>query len=181
MRILIITVSVLTVLIAGIVIFLGFNGLFINPVAKEQVMGPYSYAYMDFMGPYSKTFPVFAEVYKKLKNAGIENTVGIGLYHDDPAKVPADQLRSSCGSVIDESDIEKAGEIGLKTGKIDAKDSIVVEFPVKSSITYMIAPSKCYPVLTKYAKDNGYQMMAPFEVYDMPNKRMYIVMEKIKD
>jgi len=44
----------------------------------------------------------------------------------------------------------------------------------------MIAPSKCYPVLTKYAKDNAYQMAAPFEIYDMPNKRMFVVMEKIK-
>ncbi len=175
-------------IIAGVIVFigaavlgfLGFNGFFFTPVATEKIMGPYAYAYEDFTGAYSKTFPVFEKVYKTLRNGGIENEVGIGLYHDDPASVPEEKLRSSCGSIIIESDLEKALSLGLKTGKIEKKLSVVVEFPVNTNFAYMFAPSKCYPVLAKYLKEKEYKMSAPFEIYDMINKKVFVVMEIIK-
>ncbi|HOV15728.1 MAG TPA: hypothetical protein PK771_15675 [Spirochaetota bacterium] len=179
-KVVIIIGVVVAIITVAILIFLAVNGFFYNPTASEKIMGPYAYAYEDFVGPYSKTFPVFDRVYKTLSGANIENTVGIGLYYDDPAKIPANQLRSSCGSIIKEDEIEKAQSLGLKTGKIESKLSVVVEFPVKSMMAYMFAPSKCYPVLTKYLQEKGYQMAAPFEIYDMPNKKMYVVMEIIK-
>ena len=162
-----------------VIVFLSFSGFFYKPTAEEREMGPYAYAYEDFVGAYSKTFPVFNKVYTLLNDAKIENTIGIGLYHDDPAIVPENQLRSSCGSVINETDLQKAISLGLKTGKIDKKLSVIVEFPVKTTFAYMFAPSKCYPVLIKYVNEKGYKMAAPFEIYDMPNKKMFVIMEII--
>ncbi len=176
MKGIIIGVSAVAVIAAALIIVGGVNGLFYKPVAAERVMGPYNYAFEDFTGPYAKTFPVFQRVYDILTKNGIENTVGIGLYHDDPAKVPADKLRSSCGSVIKESDIVKAEQLGLKTGFIPQKNCVIIEFPVNSGLAYMFAPSKCYPVLAKYVTEKGYPLSAPFEIYDVPNKKMYVVM-----
>ncbi len=178
-RMMLIGLIVVLVIGGGLTTILGMNGLFYTPKATEKVMGPYAYAYEDFTGPYSKTFPVFSKVYKLLTDNGIVNTVGIGIYHDDPATVTAKDLRSSCGSVINPADLEKAASLGLKTGAKEAQQSIVIEFPTKSGLSYMIAPSKCYPVLTKYVTEKGYQMTAPYEVYDMPNKKMYVVMDLV--
>lgn len=180
MRGFIIGLCVLLILVIAVFAFLGANGFFYKPFAKEMKMGPYSYAYEDFTGAYSKTYPVFNKVYKMLTDANIENTIGIGLYHDDPALVEQSKLRSSCGSIIKEFDIEKAAGIGLKIGNIPMRDSVVIEFPVKSSFAYMFSPSKCYPVLEKYIADKGYKPQAPFEIYDMPNKKMFVIMEIVK-
>lgn len=174
-----IAVIIAAVGVIGVIVF-GINGLFYKPSAVEKVMGPYHFAYEDFVGPYSKTYPVFNRVYKLLTDNNILNTIGIGIYHDDPSKVASEKLRSSCGSVISESDMDKAASLGLKTGILEKKESIVVEFPVKSSLSYMLAPSKCYPVLAKYIEEKGYEMTAPYEIYDIPGKKMYVVMNITK-
>jgi len=40
---------------------------------------------------------VFDKIYKALEDEGIETTRAIGIYFDDPAAMPADELRSQCG------------------------------------------------------------------------------------
>lgn len=177
MKGIIIGVLVVFVFGGGILWFLGKNGLFVRPHAEERVMGPYMYAVKDFTGPYAKTFPVFKRVYETLTQAGIENTIGIGFYYDNPKETPANQLRSSCGSVIRNEELSKAALLGLKTGVVPEKMSVVIEFPVHSALSYMIAPAKCYAVLEKYISEKGYQQAAPFEIYDIPSKKMYVIME----
>jgi hypothetical protein len=55
------------------------------------------------------------------------------------------------GAVIDSKDASKLGSIkDIKVKTIAAGNSIVVEFPLKNALSYMIGPMKVYPVITKY-------------------------------
>lgn len=178
------TAVIVTIIMALICIvggvFLVLCGFFYTPQAKQGETGPYYYAYEDFTGSYSRTYPVFSRVYAKLNDAGIKNSIGIGIYYDDPETVPAEKLRSSCGSVIDKADEAKAAAAGLKTGYIGRTKSVIVEFPVRINFAYMFAPRKIYPVLKKYLKENNIQNGAPYEIYDVANKKMMTVIPILK-
>jgi hypothetical protein len=58
------------------------------------------------------------------------------------------------------------------------KISIVIEFPKKNMLSYMIGPIKCYPALMKYAQEKSYKMAAPYELYN--NEKILYVMEIVK-
>jgi len=51
------------------------------------------------------------EIYQTLKKAGIDQTAGIGIYYDDPAITPKDELRSEVGSVINSTDVSKVEDL----------------------------------------------------------------------
>ena len=160
-----------------VIVVLAWHGFFSTPKVSEQEMGPYSYVYDEYVGEYKNTGPVFEKVYKALQAQNISSTIGIGIYLDDPAQVPANQLRSQCGSVYDIKDSAKVAELkNFKLGSLQRQRFIVVEFPTKTSFSYMIGPAKCYPALTKYANEKGYGMAQPYEVYDMPGKMTYYIM-----
>jgi hypothetical protein len=177
-KVLIIIGSVIGAIVIAVIIYLTWLGMFSNPSVSEKEMGPYSYVYDEFVGDYRATGPVFDKVYKALKATGAESTLGIGIYLDDPAQVPAERRRTQCGSFYELKDSLKVKMLAsnLKLGMLDKQMFIVVEFPTKSSMSYMIGPMKCYPVLMKYAQDKGYGTSQPYEVYDMGNKMVYYIM-----
>lgn len=179
MKALKIILIVILVLIIGFVAFLVYMGVFSNPKAYEGVTGPYTMAYEEFVGDYKKSGVVFDKVFKQLKADGIETTRAIGIYFDDPRKVPVDKLRSHCGIVVENKDLGKFAKVKskYKVKQIKKHKSIIVEFPIKNMMSYMIAPMKCYTILVNYAKEKGYQMTMPFEFYDMPGKKILFIME----
>lgn len=162
-----------------VVVFLGYMGMFSAPGVDERGMGPYTIVYESFTGPYKDTGKVFEKVYVALKADGIETTRGLGIYYDNPADVPADKLRSDCGSVVEEADLAKLKKLGSKYNVkvIPRSESAVVEFPIKNMLSYFIGPMKCYPVLSKHAEAKGYAYGMCYELYDMPAKKIYFVME----
>ena len=98
------------------------------------------------------------KVYEILSGAGILSQTGIGIYYDDPASVSWAELRSDIGAVImpqDSSKLTNTKEIKIKT--LPAGTKIVVEFPLKNTISYMIWPMKVYPVITKYMEAKWYK------------------------
>ena len=138
-------------------------------------------AFERFVGPYSNTKVTFDNVCKKLKERGFDVKRGIGIYYDDPTKVPAKELRSDCGSIIEEKDLPRASEaqsfVELKT--IPAGKSLVTVLPIKNSMSYMFGPMKAYPAMMKYAKDKKIELAieSSYEIYDMPNKLIYYVFQ----
>lgn len=177
-----IVLGIFLIVLIGVVVFLAYIGVFSTPKATEMTTGPYTYVYEEFTGDYKKSGPVFDKVYKALENEGIKTTRGIGIYFDDPKEVPADKLRSHCGIIIEKNDLNKIEELEkkYKVGHIREHDSVVVEFPIKNMLSYMIGPMKCYPVLMKYAQKKGYKMTTSFELYDEPAKKILFVMEIVK-
>lgn len=177
-KVFIIVGSIIGLLVLVVVIYLAVMGMFSSPKATEKEMGPYCFVYEDFTGPYQNTGPVFDKVYKAMTDAGIESTLGIGVYFDNPAEVPAEKLRSQCGAIYDIADSAKVAKLlpTYKLGKIEKKTFVVVEFPIKGAMSYMIGPMKCYPVLDKYFTEKGLKAAESFEIYDMPNKVTYYIM-----
>jgi hypothetical protein len=160
-----------------IFVFLWFGGFFTKLTVVEKEMGPYTFAYQEFIGPYSKTKNVFEQVYKILVENSITSEIGIGIYFDDPKEVPADKLKSHCGSVITEEEAKKL-QGKLQTDTIPKGKAIVVDFPYKSVLSYMVGPMRVYPVLSRYALEKGYaQTTKGIEVYDIPNKVLYYYFE----
>lgn len=162
--------------------FLAYQGLLGEATITEKVVGPYAYAYEEFVGPYKDTGKVFDKVYTTLKDAGIETTKGIGVYMDNPMQVPADKLRSQCGSILEEKDMPRAVQLRdkLKLGTIPAQNSVMVELPLKNGLSYMIGPAKAYPALGKYIGERGYAAGLTYEIYDMQAKKIYYVIQVTK-
>jgi len=169
-----------SILILCVVAFLllGWSGLFAKPVAQQKMMGPYNFVYEPFVGDYRKTGKIYEKINAGLKNIGVNSQIGLGVYYDDPRSVPRENLRSDDGVVIEDKDLAKVPEIEklYKYKVIPQKESIVAELPVKNFLTYMVGPMRAYPVLMKYAQDNNLKMEMAFEVYDMPGKKIYYVM-----
>jgi hypothetical protein len=143
-------------------------------------MGPYTYVYESFTGPYKNVGKVFMQVDAALKTEGITTEKAIGIYYDDPSKVAADKLRSDCGLVLEAKDLSKIPALKekFKLATMPKKISIVIEFPKKNMLSYMIGPIKCYPALMKYAQEKSYKMAAPYELYN--NEKILYVMEIVK-
>jgi DNA gyrase inhibitor GyrI len=91
------------------------------------------------------------KVYLALSGAGIVSTKGIGIYYDDPAVVSGTQLRSDVGAIIESADAAKLAKVqDIQTKTLPGGTKMMVEFPLKNSVSYMAGPIKVYPLLTKY-------------------------------
>lgn len=158
--------------------FLMYMGVYSQIKPHETKMGPFTIAYESFIGPYAKTGPVFARVAAALKAEGIVTTRGLGIYYDNPSQVPADKLRSDCGAVIEEKDLAKFNTIRKKfqVKEIAQKDSVVVEFPIRNALSYMVGPMKVYPELTKYVGEKKYKVTMSYELYNEPHGKAFFVM-----
>lgn len=167
-----IVLVVLVLLAAGYLVYLG---VFSSPKPYEAEMGPFTIAYESFTGPYAKTAPVFAKVYNALKEKGITARMGLGIYYDNPAQVPAEKLRSDCGVVLEKGDqVKLKGKFKVK--RLARASSVVVEFPVRSTLSYMIGPMKAYPALMKYAQEKNLKGTGTYELYDEANKKIFFVL-----
>jgi hypothetical protein len=169
---------VLLVLVLIVVGFLAYLGVFSSVAVVEKEMGPYTVVYERFVGPYQETGKVFEKVYKSLTADKIETTVGIGVYYDDPKTTPADKFRSDCGAAIADKDVSKVKALKkYKLMSIAKKPCLVVEFPIKNMLSYMIGPMKAYPELMKHATANKVNVALVYEVYDMSAKKACYVMQ----
>jgi len=173
---------VLVVLVLLAVGFLAYLGMFSTLKTTETKMGPYTIAYESFTGPYSQTPTVFTKVYAALKKEGIQGTLGLGIYYDDPSKVSADKLRSDCGVVIGQAEMAKFRLVArkFKVKKIAQANCVITEFPIRNAISYMIGPMKAYAPLTKHAQAKGYKIARTYEIYDEAQKKITFVFEIAK-
>lgn len=166
----------------GLFVLLGlaniwYVGGFSKIEVKEQNMWPYTIAYTQFTGAYAKVWPSMTMVYDVLSGAGVTSSTGIGIYYDDPALVSWTELRSDVGAVIDLRDITKLNKkSAIKLTTLSEKPSIVVEFPLKNNVSYMIGPMKVYPAIAKYMTEKGYTTWgAMIEIYDIAAKKIYYI------
>ena len=168
----------LTLLIVAI---LAYHDFFTSPKVTEKEMGPYLIATKRFVGSYYKVGPTMTEVDTQLRNLGVKSTLGIGLYYDSPAQKKENELRSDVGNVL-----ENVNEITLTKIKkeLDVKEikkqkAVVVAYPIKSPLSYMLGAMKVYPAITQYWQEKKYPNSKDgygVEIYDIPGKITYYFM-----
>ncbi|MCP4677469.1 MAG: hypothetical protein GY854_18540 [Deltaproteobacteria bacterium] len=174
-KIFIIIGGVIAALVLGVVIFLGYMGMFSSLDVIKKEMGPYVVAYDSYVGPYQETGQVFDRVNQQLEKEGIRAELGLGIYYDNPSEVPADKLRSDCGSVLPQDANVEELKTKFKIKTIEKQLSLVIDFPIKNALSYMLGPMKAYPALNEYAKQNNLEFKMTYEVYDMPSNMTYYV------
>ena len=161
-----------------VALFLGtlyYHDFFSSPQVVEKEMGPYVVVTKRFVGAYHKVGPTMDEVDGWLRENGVESTKGVGLYLDDPAEVEESELRSDVGSIVEDVDEEVLARIKEKfeVREIPKAKSAVIEFSIKSNLSYIIAPMKAYPALTQHWIEKGYAEAEGdigIEIYDIPGK-----------
>lgn len=123
-----------------------------------------------------------AKVQEALSGVGITSFTGVGIYYDDPAVVSWVDLRSDIWSVISDKDAKKlVSNKEVKVTTLPATTKIVVELPIKNSISYMVGPMIVYPVITKYMQEKWYTTQTPMiELYDMAAKKIYYIADITK-
>jgi len=175
-------VLVLLFLSLSVMAALGYHNFFATPKIAEKEVGPYLLATKRYVGSYSKINPTMKEVENVLKELNVYSTKGAGLYYDDPAQQKESELRSDVGVIlegVDEATIRKIEE-NLEIKEINRQMAIVVEYPIKSPLSYTLGAMKAYPAISKYWTERGYPDKAEgdfdLEIYDLSEKKIYYIM-----
>jgi hypothetical protein len=178
----IIKITLMMIVGAAIIILLTgwYMGYFdhINVAEKEE--GGYKVIGVNVIGPYANVAKDMENVNKQIKDMGVVSTKGFGIYYDDPKMVSAEKCRSFVGNIIEEKDFELVSKLkpeGLQIDSIPKTKSLVAEFPIKNSLSYMIGPMKVYPELSKHMSEKGYETALSVEIYDIPNKKIIFMMQ----
>ncbi|MBU0576115.1 GyrI-like domain-containing protein [Patescibacteria group bacterium] len=170
---------VLLALLLLTVTVLTHAGLFESVVVTEENVGPYILVYQDHIGSYYKVKPAMNEVHNGLLNMGIETYRGAGVYYDDPQEVPTDELRSEVGSILEEKDLDKLDQIKqtYEIKEIPQQRSIVAQFPIRNTLSYIIAPAKVYKKIQLVWQQQAYpKAKYGFEIYDVSKKKIIYIM-----
>jgi hypothetical protein len=180
MKIIKITLIIIAVLALIFMLSGWYMGYFSLINIEEKEEGGYKIIGVNVTGPYSNVAKDMEQVSKQLKDMGVVSTKGFGIYYDDPKMVPAEKCRSFVGNIIEEKDFKLVSEFkpeGLKIDSILKAKSVVAEFPIKNSLSFMIGPMKVYPALSNYMRGKGYTSVLSVEIYDIPNKKIMFMMQ----
>ena len=182
MKFLKIVVIVFSVLVITAISFLWYLEFFATVKVNEKEEGGYTIAGLEVAGSYGKLGKHMVEVDSKLRKLGIISPEGFGIFYNDPKTTPEEKCHSFVGNIINYNDLKKAKEIesrGLKIDSISKTKALVVEFPIKNSMSYMIGPMKAYPLLSKHLKEKKYTFLLSFEIYDHVENKIIFVMQYI--
>lgn len=113
--------------------------------------------YLEHTGPYDRMGEVFAQLGEYAAEKALTGDV-VGIYYDDPAQVPAEQLRSELGIVVPEGTMPDSGYS-------------LQEVPERK-VVYVILRgpygeiAKEYPYIVQWIEEKGYRIVGPLmEIY----------------
>ncbi len=175
-----IIVFVLLILIVLIFVIGAILGIFTKVSVVEKQEGGFKVVGLEYTGPYQQSGKYMKEVTEKLKEAGISDNMGFGIYYDDPKTTPADKCRSYVGAVLDKKEYDKVEQLKTKGFRIDSlamAPSVIVEFPIKSSLSYMIGAMKAYPAISAFMVERSLKPGLAIELYDMKEKKITYIMQ----
>ncbi len=173
--------EILFFIVIGILFVLGtlsiISGFFTSVRIKEKVMGPFKLVFKEHVGSYKETGKIQDEIYNKLLNEeNIETYRGFGIYYDDPQDTPQNELRSKSGCILEEKDYDKIHKLddSYNLMELEKQKFIYTEFPFKSKISIIMGTFKVYPKIEKYVEEKSYKKREVMEIYDVPNKKIFI-------
>jgi hypothetical protein len=170
----------LATIIITLLLFAWYIGFF-NPVnVIEKYEGGYVVAGMNVTGSYSKVGNSIMEVDNKLKKMGVTSSKAFGIYYDNPKVMADEKCRSFVGNILEEQDLSRVDDLksaGFRVDSVPYAKTIIAEFPMKNSISYMIGPMKIYPKISKYMEKRGYEVLLSIEIYDAAHEKIIYMMQ----
>lgn len=134
----------------------GFNRVEV----RQQITGPYHYAYQDYLGNLADAGKAQAQVRATLTQAGIPVGDSITVLMTDPRKTREDRQQAQVGYLVAENIRQLPA--GIKQATLPRRK--VLAATVQAGV--MIAPSKAYQALYDYLKARGQDIRPPtVEIY----------------
>ncbi|TCO08914.1 GyrI-like domain-containing protein [Natronoflexus pectinivorans] len=169
-------IILLVFIITGLIILFAIYGGFHKIRFQICEEGGETVAFHPHKGDYKKIGKVMDHVYEVLlKDLNIETFRGFAIYHDDPNNIPALELRSEAGCVIEDPSREIIERITQKfqIKVIPHQKYLTTEFPYRGKLSVIVGVLRVYPAIKKQAKqkmllENGLVI----EIYDIPNKKI---------
>ncbi len=154
-----------------------YSGFFITPVVDVQQVEGFVAAYEDHVGAYDSSSEIQERIYNRLWDDGIENYRAFGIFYDDPATTPVDQLRSRIGCIVEPAYTEKIKSLANKYRVFEFRTQrcAVVDFPYRNVFSGYAAMYKAYPALAAYAAKNGISDAGVIEIYEIPKRIRFIM------
>lgn len=180
MKLLKITFVIIVSLILIVLLCSWYMGYFSHVAVHEEQEGGYKVIGVHVTGPYSGIAKDMENVGAQLKAMGVPGKKGFGIYYDDPKIVPKEKCKSFVGYIIEEKDVSLVSALkpeGLEIDSIPEAASLVAEFPIRNSWSYMIAPMKVYPALAEYMNRKKYSPGLTVEIYDTPARKIRFIMQ----
>jgi DNA gyrase inhibitor GyrI len=162
---------------AGVIVWKA--GFFTSISVKEQTMGPYTVVYEEHQGDYAMAGVIQKKIYDFLIEKEIETTKGFGIYLDDPGSVDKELLRSEIGCIVDHpgTEIYNLKDDPYKIREIVRGKYMVIEFPFKNQLSILAGIMRAYPKLEQHRIEQGYAKSYSMEIYDVPNEKIFYLME----
>lgn len=132
-----------------------------NPVdIREEMRGPYTYAYLEHTGDYAKLPDRQMDVRNALGDRKIVPGLGITVLYSNPDVVPKDARRARAGYLV------PAGTQVAEPLKIDTIPArTVLRARVQAGV--LLAPSRAYLALDKHLQAQGRGIAMPtVEIYE---------------
>ncbi len=174
MKTIVVIIGILAGIAAGV---LSFYGLFAPVNIQEKEIGPLIFVMEKHVGAYQDVGPLIDRMQKYLINEGIETSMGVGIYYDDPKVTPEDKTRCIIGRIIEDSSRSRTMEIEKKymVGELPQTNYLVVEFPFKGLPSIFIGIYRVYPKISKYMKTRDIPKMPIIEIYAPKAQKMFYI------
>ncbi|MCF6243018.1 MAG: hypothetical protein L3J74_16960 [Bacteroidales bacterium] len=169
---------IIGLVVVFIFFFLVYSGLFTGVNITEGEVGPYTFVGKEYVGDYRYAGDHLDSIVADINKRKIAFDQSFGIYRDNPDSIAADSLRYMVGCIIPEKsyhripELEREGYVKQEMGKTP---SVIVEFPLNTKVSFLMAVMKVYPALNTYFAEKGYASVPSLEIYD--TDKMYITME----
>lgn len=148
----------LAVLIAVFGYIIYSSGVTSQVVLERGEFSKIRIAYAKYVGPYSESWKLGTQVESKLstlKTIDWSKEPCIGIYYDNPERVPVSECRSIYGKVIPD-DLQLDGVDGLESAYIDTmSDAIWIRYPFRGFLSILFGMKKAYPMIHAFWKAAG--------------------------
>lgn len=131
-----------------------FLGVFARPQVQVTETGPYRYAYLPFQGPYYLVNDNLQKLKKTLVLERVPHGASLGVFYDDPRKVPEKARHARAGFLLPQDARLPAG---VAADVIPRRRVVIVQVEAHPAI----APIKAYRALDEWLKTQGVAMHWP--------------------
>jgi len=159
----------LGVLVAMLLGFATYMGVFHSVHVVETSYGPARLIYSTHRGPYEDLGASWERFQKQWQSAGLTTCHSLAIYLDAPDTPPQD-LRSILGCEIGSLSQEDHAKLSeqFPVFEIPKMEVLSSQFPYRNMFSFMLGPMKVYPEIQRIMEEQGFQPAVGIEVYGDP-------------